>query len=226
MAGSSTAPVNDQRIAQQVSGSAGGVTVTSDWNKIVNFFTGNSHAYRSMSQGNRDKYDEYKKDLESAIKKGDRTAASTALKGMANTMRSDLTGQTDAQTRAEMQGVINACDNLSKEVKKSSFNLRDLNVRLISENSTDGSDVNTAQNDALIATFSEDGTATGKIKDLAKAITELREAGYTDEQIASFGKAYDTKQGVSESAAAINKASQPLAVANATEKSKDVGLQA
>jgi hypothetical protein len=198
-----TEQTNDQRIAQQVGvGVNAGpvsVTATSDWNKIVNFFTGNSHAYRSMSSGNRDKYDEYKKDLQSAINRDDKGAASKALKNMANTMRSDLVGQTDAQTRGEMQGVINACDNLSKEVVKPSYNLRNLNVGLISQNSTDGTGGTVDANDALIATFSENGKATGEIKDLSKAINELKSAGYSSDQIEKFASAYFEKQGVPES---------------------------
>jgi hypothetical protein len=56
----------------------------------------------------------------------------------------------------------------------------------------------TSQYDAVIATFSEDGKATGKIKNLSNAVSELKSAAYTSEKITGFLNAYYEKQGVPE----------------------------
>jgi hypothetical protein len=56
----------------------------------------------------------------------------------------------------------------------------------------------TSQYDAVIATFSEDGKATGKIKNLPNAVNELKGAAYTSEKITGFLNAYYEKQGVPE----------------------------
>jgi hypothetical protein len=208
---------------------------TSGNQQVAKWFDSRSDAYHAMSQTGRQRVDAYLEKYTQIYNKTPKTsadlkAAAEQLKQISRVYQSESANMKEP----EKSQAKRIADHLNRQSQGLAGGLIDYPkpdaVKDVAQNSSDSSsDLATggstsadqtvandtaSQHDALIATFSEDGKATGKIRDLPKAMNELKAAGYSSKQITEFANAYCEKQGVPESqraalvAEAIDKAGQ------------------
>lgn len=200
----------------------GPISVTQDnaWDSLWNSIYNESTTFRNMPDSAKKAANEYKADLRRAITKKDPVAAKSALNSMASIYdkQAELVGGSGSEQGRNLQQLAKNCRAIGNKLTKE--NITDFQIQrgIITHNSTgndSGSSGSTNSNGAILAMYTTDGTATGKIENVSKLITELQANGYTEAETKSILSTYFQGQGTPETQLAQT-VSDALTSANST----------